>query len=172
MLRILSDKQSKRDVWQTGIQFFMPAGSAFRTRRLITGGGLARMVGSQGPDFGGTFVVSHGYHVNSPGRTRGCPQDGKSHPAQSGESNLARTRQQPAAPGVESLHTDGEGPLLRCFDTSPFREQQVFDRSPYVRIFESRGEYAMGCKHAMAEDASHATDTLTHDRFTAKVNCE
>jgi len=43
ILRILSDKQSKRDVWQTGIQLSMPAGSAFRTRRFITGGGLARI---------------------------------------------------------------------------------------------------------------------------------
>ena len=42
-LRMPSHKQSKRDVRQVCIKHFMPAGSAFRARRIIAGGGFARI---------------------------------------------------------------------------------------------------------------------------------
>lgn len=119
------------------------------------------------PAFLGTFVVSHNYGPTPSGDdeewSRDCigPQTGvEAYPAnaEGGLNNLDKFSQL-------------DWPRPKCFDTAPFRDQP-YERSQYIKIFQARGDYFMGCKNAQSDDPSAPRVSHRGDENLNVVNCE
>lgn len=89
-----------------------------------------------------TFVVSHNYGLFD-GDPRACASGPGSHDpghaAKDGLNNLDRSSKL-------------DHPWRKCFDTAPFRDETGYGASLYVKQFEARGRWFMGCPAAQADD--------------------
>jgi len=112
------------------------------------------------PDPTGTFVVSHNYGPDLGGEwARRCNNlPGYPQVAIAGLNNLSRFSQL-------------DDPRPDCFDTAPFRDQSRYEDSLYLRIFNARGSWFMGCKNSGADDPSVPADSSSGDQ-ARKVDCE
>jgi hypothetical protein len=118
--------------------------------------------------FTSTYVVAHNYGL-ADGDPRQCASGpgnhDVSHEAKDGLNNLGKD-------------SDLDWPWRKCYDTAPFRDVAGYDtggdRSLYVKQFEERGAYFMGCKNPQADDPTFANNPPTSrgDRNTKKVDCE
>ena len=122
-------------------------------------GSMAGFLRAVAPDPTGTFVVSHNYGPDPGGEwSRRCNSLGR-YPAGAigGLNNLARFSQL-------------DEPRPDCFDTAPFRDQSRYEDSLYLRMFEARGSWFMGCKSFGADDPSAPADSSSGDE-ARKVDC-
>ena len=135
-------------------------GAPERLRGLPGASTALRLLGRAAPDPTGTFVVSHNYGSELGNETAAECRYLERYPerARAGLNNLA----------TASL-VDHERPA--CFDTAPFRDQAKYEDSLYVRLFEARGSWFMGCKHSGADDPASPRDVSRGDR-SPKVDCE
>jgi hypothetical protein len=65
-----------------------------------------------------------------------------------------------------------DGPRPQCFDTAPFRDTQQYASSRYLRLFQARGPWFMGCHRAGADDPSSLRRRDEGDRNVLGVDCE
>ncbi|AEI68127.1 pilus biogenesis protein [Corallococcus macrosporus] len=116
------------------------------------------------PNFLGTFVVSRNYGVGD---------------SQKGDCNGLAQYDARASSGLHVMHkrsfelTDHDRP--DCFDTAPFRDEMTYGDSNYIKVFNARGEFYMGCKRAMADDPSDPEsrpESTRNDEQDQKVPCE
>ncbi|MDY7229433.1 TadE/TadG family type IV pilus assembly protein [Hyalangium rubrum] len=119
------------------------------------------------PAFLGTFVVSHNYTAN--------PTDEWDRECIGGDTGIVSYPAE-AQGGLNNLDkfSQLDHPRPKCFDTAPFRDQP-YERSQYIKIFQSRGDFFMGCKNAQANDPSAPQSTEATQRDESKtnaVNCE
>ena len=127
---------------------------------------VTQSIGFPLPSPFGTFVVSHNYGLAASDDygLREC-SDGSSgdvsHPAQDGLNNLEK-------------FSKIDHPRRRCYDTTPFRDQADYSESHYIKAFQARGKYFMGCKQAMADDPTAANNPATSigDVNALKIDCE
>jgi hypothetical protein len=118
--------------------------------------------------FTSSYVAAHNYGLDS-GDPRQCA---------SGPGNHDITHE--AKDGMNNLDKDSviDHPWRKCYDTAPFRDVAGYDmggdRSLYVKQYEERGPYFMGCKNAQADDPTFANNPPSSrgDRNTRKVDCE
>lgn len=159
----------------------MPHGLYQQVSRMVFLGGKSQMEEHVGfiarfdefirqvtPAFFGTFVVSHNYGPTPSGDdeewSRDCigPETGmEAYPrnAEGGLNNLDKFSRL-------------DWPRPKCFDTAPFRDQP-YDRSQYIKIFQARGGWFMGCKNAQADDPSApSVQFIKGDNLPHVVNCE
>lgn len=115
------------------------------------------------PNFLGTFVVSRNYGLES--QKSEC----------SGLSNYDAT----ASSGLHVMHRDDfelvDHDRPDCFDTAPFRDEMTYGDSNYIKVFNARGEFYMGCKRAMADDPSAPPgnqDATADDEQDDKIACD
>jgi hypothetical protein len=92
--------------------------------------------------FTSTFVVSHNY-----GKSDGDPHRCASGPGSHDPGHEAKD-------GMNNLDQASklDHPWRKCFDTAPFRDVTGYAGSLYVKQFEARGQYFMGCPGAQADD--------------------
>ena len=119
---------------------------------------VAALVGRAMPDPTATYLVSLNYGPRRASEARECEYL-QNYPdaAKGGLNNLAHGR---------NLDHD----RAACFDTAPFRDQASYQGSLYVRLFEARGLFFMGCKRAQADDPASDRDTSSDDE-APKVDC-
>jgi hypothetical protein len=134
-------------------------GAKERFRQLPGLSTALRALRGVAPDPTGTFVVSHNYGLVVPADQRGCRYlQGYPPAARSGLNNLRAASE-----------VDFDRPT--CFDTAPFRDHAEYESSLYVRIFEARGRWFLGCKNAAADNPAEARDLSSGDE-SPKVNCQ
>lgn len=123
-------------------------------------GSIAGFLRGLAPDPTGTFVVSHNYGPDPGGDwARRCNNlPGYPPGAIGGLNNLSRFSQL-------------DDPRPDCFDSAPFRDQSRYEDSLYLRIFNARGSWFMGCKNPGADDPSAPNDVSSGDQ-AQKVDCE
>ena len=119
---------------------------------------IAGFLGRAVPDPTATYLVSLNYGPRRANESRECDYL-QNYPgaAKGGLNNLARGR-----------NLDHDRPA--CFDTAPFRDQASYQDSLYVRLFQARGPFFMGCKRAQADDPASDRDTSDGDE-APKVDC-
>ena len=119
---------------------------------------VAGLVGRAMPDPTATYLVSRNYGPRRANESRECDYlQNYPEAAKGGINNLARGR-----------NLDHDRPA--CFDTAPFRDQASYQDSLYVRLFQARGPFFMGCKRAQADDPASDRDTSGGDQ-APKVDC-
>ncbi len=127
-------------------------------------GGILDVVASVLPNFLGTFVVSRNYGVGA---------------SQKGDCTGLAQYDAKASSGLHVMHkrnfklTDHERP--NCFDTAPFRDEMTYNNSNYIKVFNARGEFYMGCKRAMADDPTDPDarpESTRNDEQDLKIPCE
>ncbi|MFP2931777.1 TadE/TadG family type IV pilus assembly protein [Pyxidicoccus sp. 3LG] len=123
-------------------------------------GGVLDVVASFLPNFMGTFVVSRNYGIT---------------PDQKSNCNGLNTYDSKASSGLHAMRglLDHERP--DCFDTAPFRDEMTYGNSNYIKLFQARGEFFMGCKRAMADDPSDPDaqqESTENDEQDDKIRCE
>lgn len=106
---------------------FFGMGEDFRQPVVLNA--LSRIVAVPRPAFTGTFVVAHNYGVSVSNLAQ-C--NDPTHPFPTGMNNLDAWDSLDEISGSNNDH-------LRCFDTMPFRDQQRYQASLPVQMFEARG---------------------------------
>lgn len=117
------------------------------------------------PNFVGTFVVSRNYGIE---------------PQQKPNCSGLTTYSAEASSGLHVMHvTDGfelvDHDRPDCFDTAPFRDEMTYGNSNYIKLFNARGAFFMGCKRAMADDPSAPPgnqEATADDEQEDKVACD
>ena len=104
---------------------------------------VLQLVGGTGLDPTMTYLASRNYRppANS---------------AEDRECDYLREYPESARHGMSNLRRAGplDSDRPSCFDTSPFRDQARYQDSLYIKLFESRGPWFMGCKRAQADNPS------------------
>lgn len=117
------------------------------------------------PNFLGTFVVSRNY--------------GLGYMQQKNECNGLTSYDANASSGLHVMHRDDfelvDHDRPDCFDTAPFRDEMTYGDSNYIKVFNARGAFYMGCKRAMADDPSAPPgnqDATADDEQDDKIACD
>jgi hypothetical protein len=125
--------------------------------------GLPFLLGVRGvvpfelPEPSGAFTVSHAYGL-APPRGRAC----------AGIPGYPDAARGGLASGAALL----DHPRPQCFDSAPFRDTQEYASSRYLRLFQARGPWFMGCQRPGADDPSSRRRRDDGDRNVLGVDCE
>ncbi|MCP3145307.1 TadE/TadG family type IV pilus assembly protein [Pyxidicoccus xibeiensis] len=142
---------------QVGRMKFLGLGNVLNSLGI---GGILDAVATVIPNFFGTFVVARNYGIT---------------PDQKGDCNGLNKYDSRASSGLHAMRGLLDHDRPDCFDTAPFRDEMTYEHSNYIRVFEARGEFFMGCKRAMADDPSDPDvqqESTERDEQDDKVRCE
>jgi hypothetical protein len=161
VMRFRRDEQGNRagpSAFYTQLQRMTLFGLKDRLTQLPGMSAVLQLVGGTGLDPTMTYLASRNYRppANS---------------AEDRECDYLREYPESARHGMSNLRRDGplDSDRPSCFDTSPFRDQARYQDSLYIKLFESRGPWFMGCKRAQADDPSD--DGSDADRAESFAGC-
>lgn len=146
MMRFRRDEQGNRagpSAFYAQVQRMTLFGLKDRLTQLPGISTAFQLVGGAGFDPTMTYLASRNYRP----------------PANSAEDrdcDYLREYPETARHGMSNLRKAGpmDSDRPSCFDTAPFRDQARYQDSLYIKLFESRGPWFMGCKRAQADSLS------------------